>query len=191
MAEQEATSSHDLVSLARAGDQDAFRRLFEKYQRRLSLFVHYRLGENLRVSMDVDDIVQETLLEASRDLSGFEYRAPDSFFRWLASIARHVIEDAARRESRRKRDGGRRVDCADVTLKDTLTPSRILFQSERVQALMRRLDELPPQYREAIVLAKLEGLSPAEISARLGKPREAVALLIHRALKRFRGEIGS
>lgn len=179
------------MELARAGDTEAFRRLFEKYHRRLAVFAHYRLGETLRAAMDVDDIVQETFLEAARGVGRFEYRSPDSFFRWLASIARHVIEDAARRESRRKRDGGRRVDAAEAELADTLTPSRILFQSERVRALMDRLDALPEQYREVIVLAKLEGLAPSEIAERLGKPRDAVALLLHRALKRFRGEIGA
>lgn len=189
MAEGGATSSFEIVSRARAGDQDAFRRLFEKYQRRLSLFIHYRLGERLRDSLEVDDVIQETFLEAARDLPRFEYRAPDSFFRWLASIARHAVEDAARRESRRKRDGGRRVVPEDVTLADSLTPSRILFQSERVRTLMRKLDELPPQYRDVIVLAKLEGLAPSEIAERLGKPKDAIALLLHRALKRFRGEV--
>lgn len=191
MGTRGATSSHDLVELARAGDGEAFRRLFEKYHRRLALFAHYRLGGALRASMDVDDAVQETFLEAARDICRFEYRSPDSFFRWLASIARHVIEDAARRESRRKRDGGRRVDAADAGLADTLTPSRILFQSEKVRALMKRLDALPGQYREVIVLARLEGLAPSEIAERMGKPREAVALLLHRALKRLRGEDGA
>ncbi len=176
------------MELARAGDGEAFRKLFEKYQRRLALWAHYRLGEGLRATLDVDDVVQETFLEAARDIGRFEYRAADSFFRWLASIARHVIEDAARRERRKKRDGGKRVDAAAAQLADTLTPSRILFQAERVRALMDRLDALPEQYREAIVLARLEGLSPSEVAARLGKPREAVALLLHRGLKRLRGE---
>ncbi len=191
MSSHGSTSSYDLVELARSGDEDAFRLLFEKYHRRLALFAHYRLGETLRSSMDVDDVVQETFLEASRDMARFEYRSPDSFFRWLASIARHVIEDAARRQNRRKRDGGVRVEAADGELVDTLTPSRILFQSEKIRALIECLDELPPQYREVIVLAKLEGLAPAEIAQRLDKPREAVALLLHRALKRFRSEINS
>jgi DNA-directed RNA polymerase specialized sigma24 family protein len=35
-------------------------------------------------------------------------------------------------------------------------------------------------------LAKVEGLTTAEIAAKLGKSREAAALLLHRALKRFR-----
>lgn len=184
-----ATSSHDLVQSARAGDTQAFRLLFQRYHRRLSLFLHYRIGPALRMSMDVDDAVQETFLEASRDLARFDYRGPDSFFRWLASIARHVVEDAARREGRKKRDGGERVDAESAALKDTLTPSRILFQSEQVRDLMARLDALPENYREVIVLAKLEGLTSSEIAGRLGKPREAVALLLHRALNRFRKEL--
>jgi len=191
MSTRGATSSHDLVELVRAGDTDAFSRLFEKYHRRLAVFIHYRLGDALRSSIEVDDVVQETFLEACRDLALFEYRTPDSFFRWLASIARHAIEDTARRESRKKRAGGLRVDAAEAQLVDTLTPSRIFFQSERTRSLMARLDALPPQYREVIVLARLEGLSPGEIAGRLGKPRDSVALLLHRALKRFRMELNS
>jgi len=186
-----ATSSHQLADLARAGDPDAFRRLFVKYQRRLSLFIHYRLGDALRPTLEVDDILQETFLEAARDLPRFTYRGPDSFFRWLASIARHAIEDAARRESRKKRDAGQRVPIEDLRLVDSLTPSRILFQSEQVRHLMARLDALPPQYREIIVLSRLEGLSPAELAQRLNKPRDAVALLLHRALQRLRQQLPS
>jgi len=59
-----------------------------------------------------------------------------------------------------------------------------------VQALFARLEGLPPDYREAILLAKVEGLSTAEIAARMGKTREAVALLLHRALKRLRALAG-
>lgn len=191
MESGQVTSSHDLVEMVRAGNTAAFRSLFEKYQRRLALFAHYRISERLKSSLDVDDVVQETFFEASRDLPRFAYRGPDSFFRWLASIARHVIEDAARREGRKKRDGGERVDAGKAGLKDTLTPSRILFQAERTRELMVKLDRLPGQYREVIVLAKLEGLAPSEIAARLDKPRDAVALLLHRALRRFRAEIDS
>jgi len=48
------------------------------------------------------------------------------------------------------------------------------------------LDALPAEYREMILLAKFEGLTTKEISARVEKSRESVALTLHRALKRFR-----
>jgi RNA polymerase sigma factor (sigma-70 family) len=67
-----------------------------------------------------------------------------------------------------------------------LTPSRILAQGEAVAALLRRLDELPEQYREAILLAKVAGWSTREVGELLGKSPEGAALLLHRALKRLR-----
>jgi DNA-directed RNA polymerase specialized sigma24 family protein len=48
------------------------------------------------------------------------------------------------------------------------------------------LSALPEDYRQAILMAKIEGLSTAEMAERLGKSREAVALLVYRAVKRFR-----
>jgi RNA polymerase sigma-70 factor, ECF subfamily len=186
------TSTYDLIELHKGGDASAFRLLFEKHARRLAVWVHYRLGAGLRATVDVDDILQETFMAAARDLPGFEYRSPGSFFRWLIVLASHVIQDAARHNARKKRDGGRREALksdshpSGVEPADSLTPSRILFQQERVKLLMRRLDELPEQYRDIIVLAKVEGLSTGEIAERLGKPREAVALLLCRALRRFR-----
>ena len=69
---------------------------------------------------------------------------------------------------------------------DSRTPSRLFAQQEALERLFARLEELPEDYRNAILLAKVEGLSTAEMAERLGKSREAVALLVYRAVKRFR-----
>jgi RNA polymerase sigma factor (sigma-70 family) len=69
---------------------------------------------------------------------------------------------------------------------DTRTPSRLFAQQEALERLLGRLSELPEDYRQAILMAKIEGLSTAEMAQRLGKSREAVALLVYRAVKRFR-----
>ena len=45
---------------------------------------------------------------------------------------------------------------------------------------------LPEDYRRAILLAKVEGLSTAELAHELCRTRESAALLLHRAIKRFR-----
>jgi DNA-directed RNA polymerase specialized sigma24 family protein len=62
----------------------------------------------------------------------------------------------------------------------------VLAEKEGYSSLLARLDSLPEQYREVILLAKVEGLETAEIAERLGKSREATALLLHRAVGRFR-----
>lgn len=70
------TSSHGLVERVQQGDNGAFSRLFEKYRARLAVMIHYRLGPSLRRDADVDDVLQETLLQAYRDIEKFWRRTP-------------------------------------------------------------------------------------------------------------------
>ncbi|MCC7157253.1 MAG: sigma-70 family RNA polymerase sigma factor [Bryobacterales bacterium] len=181
------TSSFDLVARVKGGDRDAFSGLFDKYRRRLAVLIYYKLGQDLRVSIEIDDIIQETMLRAWRDIGQFHYRAAGSFMSWLASIATHVIIDAVRHDGRDRRRATAVVPLSQAPeAADTRTPSRLLSQKEGAAALIERLNALPDDYRQAILLAKIEGLSTPELAERMGRSREAAALLLHRAIKRFR-----
>jgi RNA polymerase sigma-70 factor (subfamily 1) len=185
------TSTFDLIERFRDGDETAFGQLFEKYRPRLGVLIHYKLGAPLRERVEVDDILQEVFLAASKDIGSFTYRSPGSFMSWLSCIADHVIIDEVRSQARRKR-------AAEVVRfrsagnpggpepADSATPSRILMQKEGARDLLGRLDALAPDYRDVILMAKVEGLSSAEIAERMGRSREAVAVLLHRALQRLR-----
>jgi RNA polymerase sigma-70 factor, ECF subfamily len=188
---QPATSSYDLIERFRGGDQDAFARLFEKYRRRLGVLVHYKLSPGLRGVLEVDDILQDVFFLAARDIGQFQYRSPGSFLSWLARIADHVMADAARHAGRQKRAGDMtrfRSESNPLGPEPAVsqTPSRLFAQEESVRRLIERLDALPEDYRQAILLAKMEGLTTAEMAERMGRPREAVSLLVHRAVQRFR-----
>ena len=178
-------------TLLLAGDDQSLARVFEKYRRRVTVLVHFKLSPGERQFSDVEDVVQEVFLRAFRDRDGFSYQAPGSFLRWLSTIADHVVVDRARYRHRERR-AGEEVPFRSVSNPlgpepaDTKTPSRLLAQQEAVERLLARLDLLPNDYREAILMAKVEGLSTAEMAERLGKSREAVALLVYRAVKRFR-----
>jgi RNA polymerase sigma-70 factor (ECF subfamily) len=186
------TSSFGLLERIREGDRAAFDLLFEKYRRRLAILIYYKLSSQLRRTADVDDILQETLLRAFRGIDTFHYRTPGSFLSWLSRIAEHVLVDTARFEARERRNAGEIVpfrsesNPAGPEPADIHTPSRVLAEKEGYSSLLARLDSLPEQYREVILLAKVEGLETAEIAERLGKSREATALLLHRAVGRFR-----
>ena len=186
------TSTLGLVERVKRGDTEGFNLLFRKYQRRLAVLIYYRMGPELRGHAEVDDILQETFLAASRQLTQFTYQSPGSFMAWLSRIADHAIVDAARFHGRQKRDGGENLRFRSESNPggpepaDFNTPSRIFAQKEHLRLLFEKMDELSSEQREVILLAKFEGLSTQEISARVGKPREAVALLLHRGLKRFR-----
>jgi RNA polymerase sigma-70 factor, ECF subfamily len=185
------TSTHDMVRRVKDGDREAFSDLFARYRPRLATLIHFRLGLELRRFVEVDDVLQETLLRAYRDIEKFDYRGPGAFMNWLARIADHVITDLARSHGRIKRAG------EDVRFRsegnpggpepvDSMTPSRVFRENEELGKLIAKLDLLPDDYRTAIMLAKVEGLTTREIAERLGKSNEAVALLVHRAIKRFR-----
>jgi RNA polymerase sigma-70 factor (ECF subfamily) len=185
------TSTFGLVERARSGDRDALAALFEKYRRRLALLIHYKLGRNARERDDVEDVLQETLLRAFRDVERFAYRAPGSFFRWISAIADHVIVDRVRYRERACRAAGivpfrSESNPQGPEPADSRTPSRIFSEHEGMARLLARIEALPESYREAIVMAKIEGLSTAEMAGRLGKTREAVALLVFRAVKKLR-----
>jgi len=185
------TSTFALLEQAQAGDREALSRAFEKHQRRLAVLVHFKLSDRARAFAEVDDIVQETLLRAFRDFHRFSYQAPGSFLRWLSAIADHVIVDRVRYQGRERRAGEEipfrsESNPAGPNPIDTKTPSRLLAQQEAVERLLARLEALPEDYRKVILMAKIEGLSTAEIAGQLGKSREAVALLVYRAVRRFR-----
>jgi RNA polymerase sigma-70 factor, ECF subfamily len=187
-----ATSTFDLLERFRRGDSAAFSLLFEKYRRRLAVLIHYKISPEKRHLIDVDEVLQETFLAAFRQLDQFEYRAPGSLLSWLSRIADHVIVDHARFESRQKRHAAEMVRFRSESNPmgpepaDSRTPSRMLAEKEAVEALLARLNALPEDYRQVIVLAKVEGLSTQEIAERMDRSREAVSLLLHRAIQRFR-----
>lgn len=186
------TSSHGLIERVKNGDPDAFSLLFGKYRPRLAVLVHYRIGPELGAAFETDDILQETFLKAFRDFGQFTYQSPGSFLSWLARIAEHVMADLARSQGRQKRHAAEMLRFRSASNPtgpepvDSRTPSRIFAEEEGLRGLLTKLDSLPDNYRQAILLMKVEGLSTGEAAARLGVSNKATALLLHRALKRFR-----
>ncbi|HEY2858818.1 MAG TPA: RNA polymerase sigma factor [Terracidiphilus sp.] len=187
-----STSTFDLIQRFRGGDDAAFSNLFRKYRPRLAVLIRYKLSEAMRDRLEIEDILQEVFLEASQSIKDFTYRSPGSFMSWLSRIADHVIADEARAMTRKKRNAGDLVRFRSESNPlgpepiDTTTPSRILAQNESAERLLARLEALPSDYRDAILMAKVECLSSAEIAMRMGRSREAVAVLLCRALQRLR-----
>ncbi len=193
---QGATSTFDLVERVKRGDREAFSPLFEKYRSRLAVLIFFKTSPELRASVEIDDLLQETFLRAFRDVGQFTYQFPGSFMSWLSRIADHVVHDQARYFGRQQRRAAEMVPFRSeshpegVEPADSRTPSRLLRNDEELRLLFQRLDALPEDYRRVILLAKFEELSSEEIARALGKSREAVALLLHRGLKRLRAAGG-
>jgi len=191
---QPPTSTLGLLERARRGDEDGFTLLFQKYAPRLAVLIHFKLRPDLRAQLDVDDVLQEVFLAASQDLASFHYQKPGGFMNWLGRIADHKVIDLARFQARQKRAGGVRIPLHSPSNPNGIepchrqTPSRILGHKEELAQLVYKLDHLPENYRQVIVMARVELLPTEEIARRLGKTKGAVAVLLHRALQRMKDE---
>ena len=71
MTSKKAPDTEELMDLAAAGDDGAVQQLLERHRRRLRQMVGLRLDPRLNARLDASDIVQETMLEASRRLSDY------------------------------------------------------------------------------------------------------------------------
>ena len=183
-----------LVALAKDGDETAFNQLCKVYGERVRWIVRLRMGEELRSKLESMDLVQDVLLSALKDLRHFRYQDEGDFLRWLSRIAENRLRDNVDKLHADKRDIRREVRLDNYGLRtegrsfgergpvDATTPSVIMSRKEELDELARAIEKLKPEYKEVIVLTKIEGLSYKEISNRLGKSDEAVRKLFTRAM---------
>lgn len=181
----ENESIENLVQKAQNGDRDAFDGLGESYRVRVEHFVKTRLGVLLRQQVEVDDIVQETFLQAFKSIGRFRWRGEDSFVRWLNGIAEHVIlklADGLKRHQKLYLDNEAGSSHG--------SPGKAAQREERFDRLRKALDGLSPDQREAILLSRIDGLRIKEIADRMNRTPNAVLLLISRGLSKLKDIFG-
>ncbi len=194
----------ELVRKAQAGERGAFDTLIARYRSRLELLIYIRLGPKLRGKVEVDDVYQESWLEAFQSLPGYEFRH-HSLFPWLGGIAEHVIQRLHRYHFKtEKRRGDREVSLSatpdpgagsGASLKDVLaakgpSPSNVLMRRERFERLENALARLPDDYREVIILLRIRCLTCKEAGEIMNRSAEAISMLLLRAIRRLRDDLG-
>jgi RNA polymerase sigma factor (sigma-70 family) len=127
---------------------------------------------------DAGDAAQETLVKVLRSLDRYDPTRP--FSTWVFGIARNTCIDEHRRRRRRAWDEpGELVDAGASPLTDA-------DRGQRAALLERALDELPPMYREVLVLYHFEHRKYTEIADILAVPLGTVMNRIFRARKKLR-----
>lgn len=183
--------SSTLADLAAAGDPAALAELIERHLPGLRAFVRLRAGPVVRAREGESDIVQSACREVLQHADRFQHRGEAGFKRWLYTTALRKILNKDEFHRAERRDVGREhkpVEDDEGRLLDTYasftTPSRVAAAREELERIERVFDELPEEYREVIVLARIVGLSRAEIGEQMGRSEGAVRNLLHRALAR-------
>ena len=139
---------------------EALSRAFEKHQRRLAVLIHFRLPGGARHFDEVEDLVQETLFRAFRDLDRFTWQSPAVSsagpLRSPPCGCRPGALSGGNGGPAKKSASARQQPGRSGTA-DSATPSRLLARKEAVERLLEQLYAFPDDYREALVMAKMEG----------------------------------
>jgi len=153
-----------------AGDVSGFETIVRRYSGMV-----FTLAARLVGPFDAEDVVQETFLRAWRGLESF--RGDSSLKTWLYAIALNRVR-ARRGALARLRSvfgGGEGGADADFSLVDGLadaglSPEENAARSEERRRLRKAVLALPEEFRLAVVLRDLEGLSYEEVAAVLSIP---------------------
>ncbi len=174
-----------LVERASSGDQAVFAQLFASLREPLLAVIRSRRGRDVGPGLDPEDLLHDTYVRALHSLERFEWQGKDSFEPWLRSIASHVAADALRKQ------GHRNVLHLDWELRGSgPSPSRVLARGERRARLAAAMEELSPDHRTVLELARMERLSIREIAERMGRSESAVKNLLLRATQSLRHSFG-
>jgi RNA polymerase sigma-70 factor (ECF subfamily) len=169
-------SSEDLITRARAGDQEAFRLIFERYARPVISFIYDLVGQRDLA----EELAQETFVRAYKNLKSI--RDESKLSSWLFGIARNVAREANR--LRLKED--KNLSHADISafiLEDQtqVTPAQKLQQSELNGAMRNALNMLEEDWRQVFVLKVFHERSYQEIAEITGFSIGKVKTDLHRA----------
>jgi RNA polymerase sigma-70 factor (ECF subfamily) len=143
----------------------------------------YRLTGNTH---DAEDLTQEVFVRVFRSLSSY---TPGTFEGWLHRITTNLFLDQVRRRQRIRMEAMGDADAVVAAPTNRSEPERSFEHAHLDYDVQRALDSLTPQYRAAVVLCDIEGLSYEEIAVTLGIKLGTVRSRIHRARAHLRAAL--
>lgn len=171
---------HTLIKRALVGDEEAYKRLLEKYRGPL----YGLLYKMVRNREEAEDLVQEAFIKAFSALANF--REEFAFSTWLYKIAINNCIDHLRKKKLATysldrpvvmREGDVKRDYPDFSSSPELT----LIAKEKIRLIEEAINSLPERYRIVIVLRHSEDKPYEEIAQILGIPLGTVKARLFRA----------
>jgi len=176
---------HALVNEMLAGRETAFGEFFDMYFPRLFRFALRRVGDGDAA----EDVVQATLIAAIRGLR--TWRGDAALFTWLCALCRREVIAFNRRTGRgpalRAMDDEPSVRVQLESLASALdSPERQLERRDLAALVHLTLDYLPERYGDLLEWKYVDGLTVAEIAARLESTPKSIESMLTRARRAFR-----
>jgi RNA polymerase sigma-70 factor (ECF subfamily) len=136
------------------------------------------LHKNWRNESDIEDLRQEVYAQVLREAKS---AIPERAKAFLFAKARNVMIDRFRKENVIPIELGMDMELSGVPA-DEPGPERTAYARRTLRRLQLALNELPPRYREALLMARVSGLSRREIAQRMGVSEQVVGNYVHRGM---------
>ncbi|HAO91387.1 MAG TPA: RNA polymerase sigma factor RpoE [Succinivibrio sp.] len=169
-----------LVKKVQDGDTNAYNVLVIKYQYKVAQIISKFVANNA----DINDIAQDAFIKAYKAINSF--RGESSFYTWLYRIVVNAAKTFL--ESNSKHKNSIDVDSPEFQSIDEQgilaskdTPDRIIESQELHEVILKAMNDLPKELREAITLREIEGMSYDDMAIALKVPVGTVRSRIFRA----------
>jgi RNA polymerase sigma-70 factor (ECF subfamily) len=174
-------SDADLVRQVLDGNTEAYAELMRRHAGRALAVCRARVWHQV----DAEELAQEAVFRGLRDLATL--RSPELFGRWLCRIARNVCLNW-----RKDRDRGHRTLTGLDAVKgqDKHSGVSAVDREDEVNHLMKKVEALPEEYREALMLYYSQDLTYAELAEMLEVSVATVNYRLWQAREMLRGRPG-
>jgi len=175
----------ELVARAQGGDRGAFSELVRRYHERVFNTVYALVGD----LDDADDLAQEAFLKAYRSLHRFQSKS--SFYTWLYRISINTCLDWMKCRNRRgdvslERGQWQKADETSRAFRRPEASDGRVLRRELRTMLEQSLSALPLEFRIAVVMREIDGLSYEEIGRVMGCSVGTVKSRLFRARTQIR-----
>lgn len=166
-------TERQLIEAIRAGDREAFKRLYERFAR-------YAMGVTLRYVPKRDDaldIVQDSFISIITSIGTFEYRGEGSLKSWVSKIiSRQAVSWMKEHEQ---------LSFSELTLDEIEEEDDPAIEKVPKELVNEMIGRLPVRYRVVVNLRAFEELSHKDIALRLGISEKASTTLFSRAKRKL------
>jgi RNA polymerase sigma-70 factor, ECF subfamily len=186
-ANKSLPADEELIARFQDGDVYAYELLVRKYKEPLLNFVYRFIGD----LVEAEDIVQDTFYRVYKNKH--YYKEVAKFSTWIYTIASNLAKTELRRRRRKRffsinRDTQheKEVELPDLDKDPEVEANTILTE----KIIQKAIGNLPPKFRQVIVLRDVQGFSYEEISSIIKVPLGTVKSRVNRARLRLQQDLG-
>ena len=171
-----------LVERMAKGEQEALSRLYDE----TSSLINGLLLRMLERTEDAEEVLLDVYMKAWK-YAGAYTEARGSVQAWLITMARNAAIDRIRARKAAPKTFSFEPETTPEPVSGESTPEELSVEQEQRIRVQKVLQELPPEQREAVVLAFFRGMTHAELAEYLGEPLGTVKSRIRMGLMRLKG----